>query len=146
MIEMATVIETYDNGTAKITIVPQDACKTCPLNGTCSNWVSRESLHYIVNNNIGASKNDTVKVEFSEKHLVTHSFIVYIVPLISLFLGAYIGKIFFSETVSILLGFAALGITFFIIALFDKKMKDPFKGEAKIVEIVTEPIKSSYSD
>ncbi|NIA23571.1 MAG: hypothetical protein GWP03_05385 [Proteobacteria bacterium] len=146
MIETATVIETYNDGTAKVVIVPQDTCKTCPLNGTCSNWVSRESLHYIVNNNIDASKNDTVKVEFSEKHLVAHSFIVYIVPLISLFVGAYIGKMFFSETISILLGFAALGLTFFIIALFDRRMKDPFKGEAKIVEIITNPLESSCSN
>ncbi len=145
MIETAAVINVYnDNNTAKITIIPQTGCETCPAHGICSNWVSRESMHYIVSNNIGAKKNDNVKVEFSEKHLISHSFIVYIVPLIFLFLGAYIGNlVFHNETASIILGFAFLGLTFLVIAISDRKIKNPLSGEAKIIEILKAKNKSS---
>jgi len=137
MIETAIVIDVYDNNTAKVTIIPQAGCETCPAHEMCSNWVSRESMHYIVNNSIGAKKNDNVKVEFSEKHLISHSFIVYIVPLIFLFLGAYIGKlIFHNETASIVSGFTFLGLTFLIIAISDRRVKDPLSGDAKIIEIL----------
>lgn len=76
---------------------------------------------------------DVVELSSSDKFILKLSFLIYIFPVLSLFLGYYIGsvKLGFSETKSILVSFFFLFLSMIFIFLVDKYKGEKF--EEKII-------------
>ena len=65
--------------------------------------------------------NDRVQLDISPVGRTLVSLLVFGVPIIFLFLGFIIASLWFIEFVSILIGFVAMGLSFRIVRLIDKK-------------------------
>lgn len=91
--EFALVVETYDNNIAKVELQRSSSCEGCSI---CS---SRKPVILRALNNINASKGDSVVIEVEELKRGIN-FFVYIVPLICLIAGYFIGD-YFSKLISI---------------------------------------------
>ncbi|WP_194755810.1 SoxR reducing system RseC family protein [Aliidiomarina indica] len=73
--------------------------------GTLSIWMEKVP-------NLG----DSVEILLPEQVMVRFSLLLYLVPLIALFIGAWLGNsLLGSEGVSILLGFSAFALSFFVL-------------------------------
>ncbi|MBI5417429.1 SoxR reducing system RseC family protein [Candidatus Poribacteria bacterium] len=139
MEETGTVIEIKDN-IAIIKMAISENCKNC----CACNFSSDKELTIEATNSLGAKKDDKVKILIPEKAVFYASFVIYIIPLIGLFAGYFIGTYmtnnFFDKNYSEIIGIlsSALGFfgTFFLIYRYEKKFKSDNKMMPDVIEIV----------
>lgn len=96
MIEEAARIVRIEQNFAWIETSGGNACGHCSASAGCGTatlqkWFSRKPNILRVENSIHAGKGDRVVIGIPEQALVLGSFLIYIVPLISLILGAILG-------------------------------------------------------
>jgi sigma-E factor negative regulatory protein RseC len=95
LVEEAIVLS-LQNGIAEVSVTPNESCEECSAKIICKpNNDDRNILS--VNNSIGASVGDNVRIEIKGKSVLTASFNLYGIPLIILFLGIFLGTSIFSE-------------------------------------------------
>lgn len=69
---------------------------------------------------------DEVKVMTKDRYVILSAFIVYIIPVIALIIGYFLGdSLFSSEPLKIGFGFLFMGISFLINRIIDKKVRFP---------------------
>lgn len=116
--EQAQVIEVKDNELL-LQAQTQSACGACSANKGCgtsllSKVVGRKLSRFHAENTVGANVGDTVIVAISEEALLKGSFMMYLVPLLGMFLMALLADFGLTET----LQYRDLLIAFFAIAGF----------------------------
>lgn len=96
--------------------------------GSCSGHCSQTKIHVEVENTLHAGIGDRVEVESAAKTILGAAFLVYILPLMMLFLGIFISNAVMigiggdvSEPVSILVGGAFLAFTFIGIHMNERR-------------------------
>lgn len=106
---------------ASIEIIRSSACgENCSSCGLCP---GKAAIVEAINEK-GAAVGDTVIIQMSDKKVLGAAFLVYIVPLIMLIIGYFIGyAVFNTESASIITGLCLMAVTFAIITLVDKKIK-----------------------
>lgn len=116
------IVKTIEKNSIFVEIYRDSACASC---SSCSNKTCgiREFKYNKGDLNIG----DTVVLSSSDKFILKLSFLIYIIPIITMFLGYYIAAELFhlGEAHSILISFIFLFISMFFIFLVDK-----YKGSA----------------
>ncbi len=90
--EYGTVIELKEGQVAVVMCQRNSACDHCPSSGACNVGDDSETMLVDAFNAIGANIDDRVKVVTSTKHFLQSSFVLYIVPIIGLLIGALIGQ------------------------------------------------------
>lgn len=125
--EEGIVIET-DGNISKVRMGKHSNCKDC---GACP---GSDAAIITADNQIGAKLGQRVSVELQESNVLIGAFVVFILPLIFVFIGAITGKelgglLGVNELISGFIGGAAFSIAvIFVIKLFDqfvaKKDKD----------------------
>ncbi|MEI0611757.1 SoxR reducing system RseC family protein [Brachyspira pilosicoli] len=83
--ELAIVLETYNNNIAKVQLQRSSSCDGCKICSTGKPIILRAI------NNINASNGDNVIIEVEELKKSTN-FFVYIIPLICLIIGYFVGN------------------------------------------------------
>jgi sigma-E factor negative regulatory protein RseC len=68
------------------------ACEGCGAKGACHAFGGGRDAKVSVENKIGAKAGDLVEIGIEEASLLKASFLVYIVPIIALLLGAAVGQ------------------------------------------------------
>lgn len=129
MRELAEVIECIDNNTAKVELIRTSACGDCKV---CS---SDKKIIITAKNNINAKVGDRVSLEVVQIKKTAIVF-VYIVPLVLLFAGFYIGKLLFKEEIPSVLLSITLPTLYVIIAIILEKRKKNISSE--IISIINE--------
>jgi positive regulator of sigma E activity len=87
------VVKSLSGKLAEITADTGTECKSCVLNGTCGQSTLSEGQTVYVINDICAKIGDVVEFEYDEKELLKGTFVVYMVPFISMIAGFVIGII-----------------------------------------------------
>jgi len=87
--ERGTVISVSDEW-AKIKLVRGMACEGCPGSGLC-NMLSKRYMMLEAENPVGATPGQEVLVSLQAENELKASFIIYVIPTISLFIGAILG-------------------------------------------------------
>jgi sigma-E factor negative regulatory protein RseC len=126
MIEQIGEIIQKKDKTAVVQIERHSACAKC---GACHSGRG-EGVVIEAENPINAGVGDRVKIEMAARNMMSAVLIVYIIPLLSLFIGMGIGYFFALKTGRtentdiIALGFGGVFfiITFFLIYRYDKKI------------------------
>ena len=90
--ESGTVVEIKGKQVAVVMCKRNSACDHCPSSGACQMGDDSETMLVDAFNAIGAKIGDRVKVVTSTKHFLQSSFMLYIVPIIGLLIGALIGQ------------------------------------------------------
>lgn len=91
--EYGTIVELKGKQVAVVLCQRHSACDHCASNGSCH--IGDDSTTMLVEafNTIGAQVGDRVKVVTSTKSFLQSSFMLYIVPIIGLLIGAGVGQV-----------------------------------------------------
>jgi sigma-E factor negative regulatory protein RseC len=88
--EEGVVIRIVPDG-AVVCVKKTDACHSCPSSGICHTGGGGER-QVVARNPVGAREGQRVEIEIRDGLLVRASFIVYILPIVALLLGALCGR------------------------------------------------------
>ena len=89
--EVGTIVELKSKSTALVLCQKSSMCENCATSGACSVGSDDRSRTVEAFNMIGAGIGDRVKIAASTKTFLQSSFLLYIVPLIALVIGAAVG-------------------------------------------------------
>ena len=140
--EYGTIVELKDQHIAVVQCMKHSACHHCPASGACQVGEDNESMTVEALNQVGARLHDRVKVVTTTKSFLQSSFLLYIVPIVWLLLGAYLGQVIGENSsgvldpslASALMGVAFLVCSFLVIRFFTRHLKRE-KFMPKIVSI-----------
>ncbi|MGL4642622.1 MAG: SoxR reducing system RseC family protein [Cetobacterium sp.] len=117
-----------------VSMYKESACSHC---NNCSESAKIANTFTFISDRDDIKKGDIITFEMEDNQVFKAAMIVYILPLIFMFLGYYLGtKIGFSEGKSILTSFISLAITFLGIFFYDRKIvKHKMERAVKIIDI-----------
>lgn len=133
--EQGLVIE-VNNDVAKIKVGRHSDCKNC---GACP---GSDSIIISANNKIGAKPGQRVSFEVKEANFLGATFIVFILPLIALFIGVMLGEVIGKSMglsipmFQVIGGIIALALSIIIIRKVDKNAKLNKKSLPVIVRLL----------
>lgn len=133
--EQGLIIEVIDD-VAKIKVGRHNDCKNC---GACP---GSDSMIMSASNKIGARPGQRVIFEVKEKNILRAAFIVFILPLIALFIGVILGGIigerigFNGHMLQIIGGIVAFALAIIFVKFFDKATTASDKSLPVIVSIL----------
>jgi sigma-E factor negative regulatory protein RseC len=109
-----------------VLVSKSERCKSC---GICFSMGNDKILIRAKTDN-PVEIGEEVKIYTEDKYVILSAFILYVVPVIAMLFGYFLGGIFFSkETWKIIFGFSFMGIAFAFNRFIDKKVKFPQKVE-----------------
>lgn len=139
MIQTATVREVLGHGRAMIEVRRQSACghDCSKCGGGCSELMAKSTVVAMAENLCRADVGDTVQVESDSRQILGIAAVVYFVPIITFFLGYFLGTGFdMGEGAAI--GGGCLGFVLGLIPalLMNRKVKRDKQVSFKITAIV----------
>jgi sigma-E factor negative regulatory protein RseC len=90
--EVGTIVELKDRQVAVVHCRRNSACDHCPSSGVCKTGDDNDTMLVDALNQVGAAVGDQVKIVTSTRHFLQSSFMLYIVPIIGLLIGALLGQ------------------------------------------------------
>lgn len=139
MQETGKIIEIMGS-TAKVEVSQKEVCHKCPSESFCK-LATGGSRSIEAVNEMGAKVGDTVKIEIGSGNILVSAFFVYIFPIIALLVvGGFVQSISGSQNMAIVTGIIALGASFLIVHLLDKKMNKSKQLIPAIKEIINEEV------
>ena len=129
------VVISRTNDRVFVQFMQSDACKSCKLCETMGGGFKSIEAYDPLNVKVG----DQVQVEVLAKHVVSSSFLVFIVPLIFLIAGYYAGIMLFanhSEGAGILGALVALVLSFFLVRAIDRAVGHDSKMQARVTHVI----------
>jgi len=136
------IVTKLESATAWVTTTRTSACETCAAKSACRTLGGGKEMEVEAVNPVGAKMGDRVVIGFETSALVKISFLIYIVPIISMILGAIIGqKIALSyhyngSVLSAIVGFLFFFLAFLFIKSTGNKMAKKNEYRPKIIRII----------
>jgi sigma-E factor negative regulatory protein RseC len=143
IIEIGKVVQVNGDDTT-VLVSRSAACAGCASKRACHTFETSSEARIIVSNEISAKIDDTVEIGVAEGGLVAASFIVYILPIAALFVGAGLGTWIAGRIgienggISALMGLLFLGAGFLVIRLMDPYLKKKHSLRPRIIRVVEE--------
>ncbi len=91
--EIGTVVELKGKHTVMVMCKKSSLCENCASNGHCALDDDARTRIIEVHNSLGAGVGDRVRIVTSTRSFLQSSFLLYIVPLIALVIGAIAGEL-----------------------------------------------------
>jgi len=91
--EVGTVVELRGTHLAVVLCEKSSLCENCPTSGACHIGDDGRARTVEAHNPIGAAVGDRVRVAVSTRTFLQSGFVLYIVPLLAMVLGAVIGTL-----------------------------------------------------
>ncbi|MGO9612253.1 MAG: SoxR reducing system RseC family protein [Dissulfurispiraceae bacterium] len=128
---------------ARVTVIKQGSCDTCPAGSLCKAAGDAAEIEAI--NKVDAHIGDTVKIFFKPYSYLKGTALIYGIPAVSLIIGAMIGKEFMSkffphldpEIVSAICAFTLFGVTLIAVKIFTMR----YEGKKQHMPVIEEIIK-----
>ncbi len=127
------VVESTNGTTAVVSVKRNSSCgESC---ATCSAHCNLKGNKITAQNKLGAMAGDLVSIEMRTSTVLKSAFMVYILPLLMLFLGYFYTEYKTGdETKSLICALGAFLITFIFLLIWDKYNKNKFV--TTIIEII----------
>lgn len=123
MVEKGEVIEVR-NGTVKVRFVRKSACAGCHA---CGMPDDEKEMVLSFDDPGNVSEGDRINVDMPQNGMLVSVLIMYVVPLLMLFVGLFAGFALFkgdsAEIFSALLGIGLAAVCYTIVKLFDKRLR-----------------------
>lgn len=136
MERMGVVVE-LNGKFSKVKLMRDSACGSC---GACQMGDESKEVFLVARNNQEAELGDIVEVSMPTAGILSAAFIMYVIPLLSLFVGIVTGSILFKgkngEIFTALLGLSLMALTFLWIKHNEKRLTKGDKFNAQILSIV----------
>ncbi|MDJ0834077.1 MAG: SoxR reducing system RseC family protein [Gammaproteobacteria bacterium] len=117
MIEELAIVKRIEGDRAVIEVMRQNACQSCELSGGCGTGslgklLGQRKVSFTMRNEHGLKIGDRVVIGLPDRSYLTAGFIVYLLPLLSLFLFAGLTDFLFGsiEWVNVLSAVVGLGL------------------------------------
>ena len=136
------IVTKLESTTAWVKTTRTSACETCTAKSACRTLGGGKEMEVEAINPVGAKMGDWVVLGFETSALVKISFLVYIVPIVSMIIGAVIGqKIALSyqyngSVLSAIVGFLFFFLAFLFIKSTGNKMAKKNEYRPKIIRII----------
>jgi sigma-E factor negative regulatory protein RseC len=91
--EVGTVVELRGRQVARVLCQKSSLCEHCATSGACHIGDDGRERVVEASNHLGATVGDRVRVAVSTRTFLQSGFVLYIVPLIALVIGAVVGKL-----------------------------------------------------
>ncbi|HOE54483.1 MAG TPA: SoxR reducing system RseC family protein [Candidatus Cloacimonas acidaminovorans] len=119
IIEDSGIVKKVEGNSIIVEIERGGGCNSCKMQGFC--FKKNEPAEFEIVTDIPLQVNDRVQLDISPLGRTLVSLLIFGVPLLFLFLGFLIASLWFTEIVSILIGFTAMALSFRIIRYIDTK-------------------------
>lgn len=121
-------VERVDKNYIWVRVIRKSACgENC---ASCKGGCVPTERTVCVKNTMDCQSGDKVILEMSSHKVIGAAFLVYIIPLIALFLGYFLGEyIFKNEGSAVITGVIAMAVSLALIKIFDKKSTGKFMAE-----------------
>jgi sigma-E factor negative regulatory protein RseC len=136
------VLRTFDNGTAEVVTDRRNACGGCEQSHGCRSCLTSAKMVSKVQNPASAGQGDVVSIYLKQSALWTGAAFLYIVPILWLMAGAFVGASLgrnwdMGETgAAILLGLLGLALGFLMARVISKSSSFGPKIVPRIVRVV----------
>ncbi len=125
-------------GRAVVLVSRHQVCGKCGGCGVAISGAGENQLEVL--NQVGAEVGDRVKVVSDSAHVLRASFVAYILPILALLVGIYIGQVLertfmLFARLDILFGVILFCASYFLVRAYDKKMAAS-QPKAAIVAVV----------
>ncbi|HCM14901.1 MAG: SoxR reducing system RseC family protein [Candidatus Cloacimonadales bacterium] len=121
------LVTAVNGSTVFVELQRGDGCKACAMHGLCFSKGKAAILE--LESSLQLAEGDLVELDVSPGGRVLASLLIFVVPIIFLFLGFLIANLFLNELISIMFAFAFMAFSFFIIRLCDKRWGKRLKIE-----------------
>jgi len=145
--EVGTVVELKGKLVAVVMCTKSSLCENCATNGNCALGDDGNTRLIEVQNPLAAGVGEQVRIATTTKSFLQSSFLLYIVPLIALVIGAIVGNLVGENITTGLdpnLLSAILGVSFmsgsFVILRVGSNVLNKERYMPKIVEILKEDL------
>lgn len=144
MTEEGMVLEVR-GGMIKVQTIQNEACSYCSIKGACDSMGEAKERLVMARNEIGAKAGDRVLLALPRRGVLGAGFLVYMVPILVLILGASLGKIYALQlgmsvtNASVVLGLAGLVISFAVLRPISKRLAKRPELTIRAVRIVKNP-------
>ena len=91
--EVGTIVELKSKHIAVVMCQKSSLCENCATTGACTLGDDDKTRLIEVQNSLGATVGEQVRIATTTKSFLQSSFLIYIVPLIALVIGAIAGKL-----------------------------------------------------
>ena len=136
------VLQTLDNGMAEVVTDRRNACGGCENSHGCRSCLTTAKMVALVRNPVGADQGDVVSIFLKESAQWTGAVFLYIIPVLWLMAGAFVGASVGSnwemgETgASILVGLLGLALGFMMTIAISKSSSFGPKLVPQIIRVV----------
>ena len=133
------VVTRIEGGMAWVNTASKLACSSCAVETSCGNGILEKYLAgklFIskINNDLDAKVGDSVVIAIPKSQVTKASVIVYVIPIVLLFMGAVLGEFFFaSELGAVLIGFTGLAASGVWLANYNRKLASSDQYHPKMV-------------
>ncbi|MFC1839302.1 SoxR reducing system RseC family protein [Thermodesulfobacteriota bacterium] len=140
MISEQGIIEKISNETAYVRVAKTSACKHCASKDSCN--ISDRDMIVEVANRLDAKEGDRVELSIPEGTFLKLSLLVYIMPVIFLMTGAFLGNYLSIQmgtdpsVTAAITGALFLMVSFLGLKVFEKKTKSEDKYHPRMARIV----------
>jgi len=120
---------------SKVKLVRHTACGSC---GACQLGDEQKDILLVAKNTVNAKNGDLVEVSMATNSVLSAAFIMYVIPLVGLFVGLLTGQVFFAgnDVLTALMGLAVMALAFLIIKLNDKRFLKNEKYTAQVLKVL----------
>lgn len=141
MISERGIVEKIDNQKAIVRVKKSSACASCGSRDSCN--ISDRDMLVEVSNDLKAEAGDFVEISVPEGTLLRLSMLVYLLPIIALMIGAFLGN-FLAKSfqtnpslTAVIGGGIFLGATFYGLKLYERTNKSGEKHFPRMTRIFT---------
>lgn len=120
---------------SKVKLVRHTACGSC---GACQLGDEQKDILLVAKNTVNAKNGDLVEVSMATNSVLSAAFIMYVIPLVGLFVGLLTGQVLFAgnDLLTALMGLAVMALAFLIIKLNDKRFLKNEKYTAQVLKVL----------
>jgi sigma-E factor negative regulatory protein RseC len=123
------IVESISQRKAVVRIQKGAQCKNCSSREGCGVSGGRE-MQIDLENELGAKVGDYVEISLPTRSLMKLSLLVYLLPVLALIVGAYLGRLIGTEVlqshsavISVICGAVAMGAAIFGLRWFDRRVQ-----------------------
>ncbi len=128
-----------------VSVKPGKDCEGCNI---CTVFASKNDYKIPARGIPGLSVGDKVEIEVRPQKVVSSAFLLFIMPILSMFLGYFLGSEFFyryfpeteQEITGIITGLIFFGLWMVLLYFYDRKTKSPDKYDVSVISVVESSI------
>jgi sigma-E factor negative regulatory protein RseC len=139
------IITKVDSTTAWVTTTKTSGCEGCTSRSSCSVLGGGKEMEVEAINNAGAKVGQMVVLSFDTSPLLKATFLLYVVPILFLMVGAVIGDTmaplfnFDVSTFSLITGLLFFGLAIIFVKSKGNKLAKKDKYRPKVIRILSQP-------